>query len=240
MQKITFTKESLLFSFWDESTESWINKSLQESELPFTWFLPYQTYVESGVTLRQVLKVLEKYSPEINFVFVNYLKGMLLEDAIKMLDEAEPVKSSVEKVDAICLIWTGQMQNVANESEPYINIQPSLMALEIDQIEEDEDQFHEIFEVSIAQLLDSPLIMDDFIEFYDEDESDEVLLTGSTNWTLFDFTRALLGELIMYSYAIKVFPNGESVVKLPPMTADDLFDHLENLDNFFKRGKNDI
>ena len=239
MQKITFTENDLLFSFWDEETETWINRSLQESELPFMWFLPYQTYVENGVTIRQVLKTLQTCAPEINFTFVNYLKGMSLDETIKMLEEAEPVKGLSEKIDAICLIWTGQMRNDSGSEEPYINIQPSLMALEIDELEEDNDQFHEIFWLSIAQLLDTGLVIDDFIEFYDESEPDEVALTGSTNWTLFDFTRAILNELVMYSYALKILPNGESSVKMPPMSAESLFEHMENLDNFFKRGPKD-
>ena len=240
MQKVTFTKDSINFSFWDESNESWIDKSISESELPITWFLPYQTYVDKGVTIRQILNVLKAYEPEINFMFVNYLKGMLLVDLIKMFDEASSESSSIEKVDAICLIWSGQMQPVETDEGYYINIQPGLMALEIDESLEENDQFHDIYEISIDQLLNKPLIMDDFIEFYDESDSDEVILSGSTNWTLFDFLRSLLNDIMMYAYVVKIFPTDSSTMKLPPMTSRDLFDHMENLDKFFKRGQNDI
>jgi len=236
MQKITFTKKSILISFWDEQGEKWQDRDISGSDLPISWYLPYEVFVEPKVTIRDVLNRLMPYADQVNFMFVNYLRGLPLEDVVKILTTAKVEKSGT-KVDAMCLIWVGEITQTEVE-DGAVDIYPTLMALEIDDIdpEGENDTFHSALDIDIKQLLDSELVVDDFLEIYHEDTPDEIEVSGITGWSLFDFLRGLLGELVMYSFANRFIQMSE-LSNLPPLTAEELFKHMDNLDKFFKNGK---
>jgi hypothetical protein len=236
MQKITFNKKSILISFWDETGEKWIDRNIAEADLPISWYLPYEVFVEPKVTIRDVLRLLEPYSEQINFIFINYMRGLLFNDIVKLLTSTKTEKSKL-KVDAMCLIWVGEIKPI-NEEEESIDIYPTLMALDMDELDPDgeNDTFHSALDINIKQLLDSELVVDDLLELYRAEEPDETELSGVTGWSLFDFARGLLGELVMYAFANRMVQLSE-LSNLPPLTADELFKHMENLDKFFKNGK---
>ena len=70
MQKLTFTKYSILVSFWDETSEKWIDRNIADTSLPITWYLPYEVHIEKNVTLRDIVNMLTPYSEQLNFVFL--------------------------------------------------------------------------------------------------------------------------------------------------------------------------
>lgn len=236
MQKITFTKKSILISFWDETGEKWQDRDISESDLPFSWYLPYEVFVEPKVTARDVLNRLVPYAEQVNFMFVNYLRGLPLEDVIKILTTAKIEKSGT-KVDAVCLIWVGEITQTDDEDDT-IDIYPALMALEIDETdsEGENDTFHSVLDINVKQLLDSELVVDDFLELYYEHSPDDTEVSGVTSWSLFDFLRGLLGELVVYAFANRFIQLSE-LSNLPPLTSEELFKHMDNLDKFFKNGK---
>lgn len=232
MQKITFTKKSIQFSLWDESAESWQNRDIAESDLPITWFLPYEVYVEDGVTLRHILNHLKPYSGQLNFIFVNYLTGLPFEELLISLDESSDMEEIV-KTDAVCLLWVGQVRPIEEEDDNELAVFPSIMALELIGDDEDsEDEFHNIHEMTVKQLLDGPFILDDLLEYYDEDSIDETLFSGVTSWKLFDFISGILKELTIFAFANGIFTKSSD--KLPPLSSKELFEHLSDLDKFFK------
>lgn len=236
MQKITFNKKSILISFWDEASEKWIDRNISEADLPISWYLPYEVFVEPKVTIRDVLRLLEPYSEQLNFIFINYMRGLLFNDLVKLLTSTKSEKSKL-KVDAMCLIWAGEIKPI-NEEEESIDIYPTLMALDMDELdpEGENDTFYSALDINIKQLLDSELIVDDILELYRTEDPDETEFSGVTGWSLFDFVRGLLGELVMYAFANRMVQLSE-LSNLPPLTADELFKHMENLDKFFKNGK---
>jgi hypothetical protein len=236
MQKITFNKKSILISFWDESSEKWIDRNITESDLPISWYLPYEVFVEPKVTIRDVLGLLEPYSDQLNFIFVNYMRGLLFSDLTQLLKSAKSEKSKLS-IDAMCLIWVGEIKSTSGDEE-VIDIYPTLMALEIDELDQDgeNDTFYSVFDVNTKQLLDSEFIVDDLLELYREEDPDETEFSGIAGWSMFDFVRGLLGELVMYAFANRMIQLSE-LSNLPPLTADELFKHMDNLDKFFKNGK---
>ena len=238
MQKITFNKKSILISFWDETNEKWIDRNIAEADLPISWYLPYEIFIEPKVTIREVLKLLEPYAEQVNFIFINYLRGILFDDLMKVLTSAKNEKSKV-KVDAMCLIWVGEIKPInEEEDEESIDIYPTLMALDMDELDPDgeNDKFYSALDVNVKQLLDSELVVDDLLELYREEDPDETEFSGITSWSMFDFVRGLLGELVMYAFANRMVQISE-LSNLPPLTAAELFKHMENLDKFFKNGK---
>jgi hypothetical protein len=236
MQKITFNKKSILISFWDDSCEKWIDRNINESDLPISWYLPYEVFVEPKVTIRDVIKLLEPYTEQLNFIFINYLRGLPFDELVKLLNSAKVEKSKV-KVDAICLVWVGEIKPIDGDEES-VDIYPTLMALDMDELDPDgeNDTFHSVLDTNIKQLLDSELVVDDLLELYRAEDPDDTEFSGITGWSLFDFIRGLFGELVMYAFANRMVQLSE-LSNLPPLTADELFKHMENLDKFFKNGK---
>lgn len=230
MQKITFHKKSIQVSFWDETVEDWQDRDISKSELPITWYLPYEVFVEEGVTIREILTLLKPYSEQVNYVFINYLKTVSFEGLLDSLFGAER-EDSIEDVSLICMLWVGQVKPLDDE-EDELDVYPTLMALDATGDEDsEEDEFISIHEISITQLLDKPLVIDDLLEYVDE--SMESQFSGITSWSLFDFIRTLATELTTYSLVTGVFPKSE-LDNLPPLSSTELFEHMEDLDDFFK------
>jgi hypothetical protein len=231
MQKITFHKKSIQVSFWDETAEDWQDRDISKSELPITWYLPYEVFVEEGVTIREVLTLLKPYSEQINYVFINYLKTVSFESLLESLFGADREDTLDDDVSLICMLWVGQVKPLDDE-EDELSAYPTLMALDATGDEDsDEDEFVSIHEISITQLLDKPLIIDDLLEYVDDLMDSQ--FSGITSWSLFDFIRTLANELTTYSFVTGVFPKSE-LDNLPPLSSTELFEHMEDLDDFFK------
>lgn len=227
-----------MFSLWDETDEKWIERNILESNLPITWYLPYEVYLEENITVADVLDLLSEYTDQINFIFINYSKGIPFEEIVKCLVEAKPKKSNL-KIDSVCLLWIGELSE-ADEEFDEVEIYPAMMALEIDETDPDgeNDQLYNISELNIKQLMNSNLVLDDILEIYRTDGSEEIAVSAITSWTLFDFIRGLLNDLLSYAIINRLLLVSE-FSKVPPLNSEELFNHLDNLDKFFKSGQND-
>lgn len=236
MQKLTFKKDRLVASFWDPEIEDWQERDLSESSLPLSWFLPYETYVDEGVSLNNILTLLQPHESYLNLIFVNYLKGIPFSDLVEELRSAED-QDDFHKIDALCLMWIAQVKPIEGDEENEIEVQPAIMGLEMSDDEDGEDdEFHSMHEVTPAQLLKTDFVMDDLIEFYTGSEPEDTILSGVTSWTLFDFIRAVLGEISTYCLVSGLLRrNGTD--SSAPINSIELFDHLADLDKFFNLGQ---
>jgi len=235
MEKVTFTKTGLTGSFWERTSSKWTDKDLASANLPITWFLPYSTFFEEGVTLTDILNGLTPFLDQVNFVFANYLMGIKLEDLRLVLEKA-PNPEDPAKADTICLIWAGEVR-AGEEGDDLISIFPSIVALEVSPDDDDElDQFRPLYDITPSDLLNKPIVLDDWIEFYDIKKVDTTLMEGVFDWTLYDFLGGILSELTLYCYKAGLIklPEGSQV---GPMGIQDLFDHIDELDEYYKNEK---
>jgi len=231
MQKITFTKTSILCSTFDQTNLGWIDRDIADSQLPISWYLPYTVKIEEDVTLRDVLTLLSAYTDELNFMFVNYLKTIPYEKLVSVLIESDDIEHSNE-IDSICLLLAGQIKEI-EDSETLLITQPRLMAFEIiDEDRVDDDDLYSVLEISVKQLLDTQFILDELVEYYDDVNPDDEPFSGLVDWTLFQFISGLFSELAVYALIKGLMPGVENLA-FAPLTVSQLFEHLEELDQYY-------
>ena len=231
MEKIIFKKEALLASFWDVSEIKWVNRPVASSELPITWFLPYIVEIEEGLTIREILGLISPYIEQIDFIFINYLKGLSYQKLVDALFSS-PITEEVHKSDATCLLWVAEVKTVNGEN--HTDVCANLTSIEFGPDEDEDDSvLYPLTDMTISQLLDKELVLDDWLELANVMSPDEILYEGVNQWTLFDFIGGILSELAIYAYSTGLvsFEEGSGLV---PINSIDLFDHIDSLDNFYK------
>lgn len=234
MDKIKILKDSIVYSQFNETSGAWMDIDIANSELPITWYLPYDVELEDGITIKEVLSQLEKYAQQLNFIFINQLKGLQIENLTQLIQTASIPDSELE-MDVLCLLWACETKPGDDEFQA-INMYPLIMALEMSEDDDDdsEDALHNIYDLSANQLLNTRLVLDDLLEIYTHNDDEDPVFTGITAWPLYDFIRTLCNELVVYTYSSGTFPtvkDGESL----KLTIDELFEHIEDLDKFFKK-----
>jgi hypothetical protein len=178
-----------------------------------------------------VLTLLSAYTDELNFMFVNYLKTIPYEKLVSVLIESDDIEHSNE-IDSICLLLAGQIKEI-EDSETLLITQPRLMAFEIiDEDRVDDDDLYSVLEISVKQLLDTQFILDELVEYYDDVNPDDEPFSGLVDWTLFQFISGLFSELAVYALIKGLMPGVENLA-FAPLTVSQLFEHLEELDQYY-------
>jgi hypothetical protein len=234
MQKLTFTKNSILISFWDDSSQKWIDRDIAESSLPITWYLAYEVYIQKNVTVRDILEILSPYSEQINFIFLAYLNGIQVEDIFTELISS-PVEEPELKIDALCVLWVGQVKKEPEAEDPTLVTIATMLALEIIDEDDDgsEDELYPIYDITVNQLLDTPVVIDDFLEYYDDSkDGEDSVFSGISSWKFFDFMKTILNELVLYSFTTDIIKRAD--ITIEPIGTTELFRHLDDLDKVFK------
>ena len=234
MQKLTFTKNSILISFWDDSSQKWIDRDIAESSLPITWYLAYEVYIQKNVTIRDMIAILAPYSEQINFVFLAYLNGIQVEDIFTELISS-PAEEPELKIDALCLLWVGQVKQEPEAEDPTLVTIATMLALEMVDEDDDgsEDELYPIYDITVNQLLDTPVVIDDFLEYYDDaKDSEDPVFSGISSWKFFDFMKTVLNELVLYSFTTDIIKRADVITE--PIGPTELFRHLDDLDKVFK------
>ena len=231
MEKVIFTKNGILGTFWDAKSSKWIDRELKDSNLPISWFLPHQTSIADGVCVSDVIKGLEPFYDQVNFIFVNALMGINIQDFFKALNESSISENTV-KTDNVCLLWNGEIrENPENEDE--ISIFPTLHSLESSTLDDELDEFHSLYDISSKDLLFKPLLLDDWLDFFKSSNIQETILEGGFSWNLYDFLSGLFSEISLYCYKTGLVKLAEGS-QVGPLNITELFEHIDDLDNFYK------
>jgi len=234
MEKVTFTKDGILCSFWDAPTTKWTERKLSETELPVSWVLPYVVEIEDGLTLRELLTSLKPYEDAMSFMFLNDLMGLSFNTVRDALLEAEPDTSRIN-TDIIALMWVGE---VTNGEDPGMTIYPTIMSVEMDDRdpENELENYLPLHDISVSDMLEKPFELDDWLEFFEVNEIGTPVLSGGFSWSFYDFMRGLLSELTIFAYnkGLVTLPGG---VQNSPLSIEALFEHIDGLDSYYASEK---
>lgn len=227
MEKITFTKAGIGCTIWDHKLARWTDLKFDETQIPFSWCLPYQVEIEDNMTIQDVLNSLKSQSDHVNYIFANPLMGLKLEELIDALVSA--TKKERSTVNAICLMWNAEMRREENNG---VAMYPMLMGVEMND-DEDDDRFHDLYDLSAVDILEKQLVLDDWLEVIDDENPDEPVLDGAFAWSMYDFISGILSELTLfaYSYGLISLPNG---VQTSPVSIVELLSHIDDIDRIVK------
>lgn len=225
MQKVTIKQDGIYFSYWEEDEADWIDRNINEANLPLSWYLPYAVKMEDGLTIRTILSHLSFYKEQIEDNFSNALHGLsckTVEDLIR--GSGEPI------TDQINYLYLFKIGEVIPASEEYklIRKTPVIMGLFIKDDIESEDVYH-LSSFPIEEWVDLPISIDYFMEYLDTDE-DEVVLSGLTTWQFFEIIHTILAQISLTLRITETLPTTASL-ESGPLTISELFDWINELDH---------
>lgn len=231
MQKITIRTDGIFFSFWDEVSASWINKNINESDFPISHYLPHITQVEGPVTIRDFLTHLSHYRNHIQLIFANALSGITCDQIIAAVNS--PIQESVNApMNFIYLFKIGEAVPISNGDSSYLNNYSVIMGLFVEEGSEEDEVYH-LSAFEINQWIDTPVILDNFIEYTDV-QNDEVILEGLADWKFFEVIHTILSQISL-TVQVKKMTSSIEIKKLEsgPMLISELFSWFDELDKIF-------
>lgn len=237
MQKITINKSGIHFSFWDETSQNWIDKNISEANLPISWYLPYAIQINEDITVRDFFQIIKPYRDQIELLFLNSLAGVNLDEIYVILEQANLEKNKIDP-DCVVLFKIGEVGKVkeGDETLNFLNRYTILMGLEL--VGEDDetndgshDNLHHLSEIDFKDWCDLSLGIDDYLEYVDS-ETEDVLFEGLINWSLEEFINCVLSQV---SITLQIRQSvsehsSKSPIESGPIQIDDLFDWIDDLD----------
>ena len=225
MQQITVKKDGIYFSFWDESSTSWIDKTIDKVDLPITWYLPYFVQVEENVSIHDFLMQLKPYLDDLQLIFVNALGNVKLSEVYEIL---EAIKPDPIKMDGVYLVKIGESSPIEDDV-PLLNIYTALMGIRTDESENDVEVIY-LSSYDINSWCDLPFSIDQFAEFTDI-TNENIVFEGYLSWQFFEVIAAILSQLtisVQVTKSIQVKENNNTASG--PMTLEELFVWFDELD----------
>jgi hypothetical protein len=231
MDKLTIRKTGLYFSFWDESSEDWIERSIADSSVPLTWYLNYPIQFDGQLTVRELLTVLKPYSDILDLVMIRELAGTTLADIYKLLDEGSPTGADILPSHVYLIKLADAIPTKQEEEFIFLNSYPVLLGVTEDDETVEDDELYSLSSMNFLDWCDLPIGVDDFLEYIDS-ETEDTLLEGMINWTLYEALSAILHQI---SVTIQI--NQTSIVNSNPDSGPiqmaDVFEWLDDLDRIF-------
>jgi hypothetical protein len=231
MDKLTIRKTGLYFSFWDESSEDWIERSIADSSVPLTWYLNYPIQFDGQLTVREFLTVLKPYSEIIDLVMIRELAGTTLGSIYKLLNDGSPTGAEVLPSHVYLIKLADAIPTKQEEEFIFLNSYPVLLGVtEVGETVED-DEIYSLSSINFLDWCDLPIGVDDFLEYINS-ETEDTLLEGMINWTLSEALSAILNQI-----SVTVQISQTSIVKSNPDSGPiqiaDVFEWLDDLDRIF-------
>ena len=228
MQKITIKKHGIFFSFWDESSATWIDKDISESTFPISRYLWYSVQLTDEITLRDLLKLLNKHKDIIQVMFSHALTGITCDQIIELINS--PKKVEPVPMNILYLFKIGEVTPIKDETLEFINIYPVIMGVSVKDGEEEEG-VHHLSSFDVRDWLDLPLAIDSFIEFTNIAE-DEIEMEGLISWQLFEVINTILSQIsLTLQITNALITKDSNKLESGPMLIEELFIWLDELDS---------
>lgn len=235
MQKVTITKTSINFSFWDESAEKWINRSIDEASLPISWYMAYPIQFDEPLSVKEFVNLLKPYASDLALILPHSF-AVLEADRIWKEASADSPSSTSMKATDVYLIKIGESTPTEQDGETFnfLHSYPVLMGLEIIDETGDNDILYPLSNIEFSEWKNLPIGVDDYLEYINT-ETDEVLFEGAVNWTFQEVISAILSQISM-----TIQLTDSSIEKDPlsptesgPLLMKDVFDWIDDLDRIF-------
>ena len=232
MEKIIIKPEGAFYSFFNEETDSWIEKDLIESSLPISWYMEMPVEINGRVSILKILELFERYEEQLDFMYARALKTLCMDDIFNIIDQITDFDKSSLK--ATCLVWVGELIDLKDGEEPLIPINSALIGLDTEDLEEDsdDDQVYQLTNFDFVEWVKMPLYLDNFLDFVERGQED-VLLSGEYQWTLHNIFDTILSEISLNLFVSGLVSNPDVVVneQHARLNVTEFFNYLDGLDN---------
>lgn len=195
MNILRINKKTITSSEYDEKTEKFVEKNIQDLDFPFTRYFAQVVELSDDLTVEDFMAHLKRYSEIINLCFYGYING---ESIVQYCDLAAQDATDKYFVDTVELFWAteliedeyclfGTFHGTITEEENYHHIEAQrINSFPLDL-------------TPINQWKHCKLVINESIKAssIDEEDNSEVLRLKN-RWTLFELLEYFLFELMCY------------------------------------------
>ena len=237
MEKIIIRPNGIFYAYFDDQTETWIEKDIFEGTLPLSWYLPMQVEIRGQVSILKILELFERFDEQLEFTYVRALKTLGLDDIMNVLDQVQAKEPSSLK--ATCLVWVGETYPSLGE-DPMIRINSALVGLDTDDLDSDEevgdDEVYQLTNFDFVEWVKLPLYLDEYLDFVERGQ-EEVLFAGEYLWTLHNMFETIFEEISLNLFVSGLVSNPDIVIDEhhAKFTATDFFNYLDDLGDISDR-----
>jgi len=105
MEKIVIKPEGAFYSFYNEETDTWIDKDLIDSTLPISWYMEMPVEIHGRVSILKIFELFERYDEQLAFMYARARKTLCIDDIRNVIDQISDHEKS--ELKATCLVWVG-------------------------------------------------------------------------------------------------------------------------------------
>lgn len=234
MEKIVLKPEAVYYAFYEEDSDTWIERDLIESSLPISWYADMPIEIVGKVSTRRIFELFERYEDQLTFMHSRALKTLTVSDILKILEREEIVEEV--PIRSICLVWAGEI--VPSEPDDLVIISNALVGLDTEEDDDDvdDDGVYQLTNFDFAQWVDLPVYIDNYLDFVQGREEENFIFGGIYPWKLGPFFDCLLAEISLNLFLSGQVSNPDVVIteRKNTMSIQELFRYIDELENFSK------
>jgi hypothetical protein len=231
MEKIILKPEAAYYAYYDEDSDSWIEKDLIESTLPISWYTDMQLEIIGKVSIKRICELFERYEDQLTFMYAKALKTLEFNDILKII--AEGGETDNVPIKALCVVWAGEI--IEQEDDDYITLSSALVGLDTEEDDDDidEDGVYQLTNFDFIQWVDLPVYIDNYLDFV-KGRGENVVFGGVYPWKFGVFLECLLSEISLNLFLSGQVSNPDVIIKAKTSTMNikELFKYIDDLEDF--------
>ena len=234
MEKIIIKPEGAFYSYYNEETDTWIDKDLIDTSLPISWYLEMPVDIQGRVSILKIFELFERYDEQLDFLYARALKTLCMDDIMNVIDQVTEHEKSALK--ATCLVWVGEIIDLNDGDEPLIQINSALIGLDTEDLDEEEAEDDEVYQLTnfdFVEWVRLPIYLDNFLDFVERGKED-VLLSGEYRWTLSNLFDTILSEISLNLFVSGRVSSPDIIIKdqHAKLSITEFFNYLDDLGEY--------